>query len=103
MIAFEGAYHGDTFGAMALGERSLFTDPYEPLLFAVARVSWPHSHWDDDAVEAREHHALRQLEQALETPTAAVILEQHGYPPTVMSLESVDGLDHVIFVYKTSF
>jgi hypothetical protein len=32
---------------------------------------------------------------------AAVILEQHGYPPTVMSLESEDGLDHVIFVYKT--
>lgn len=38
------------------------------------------------------------LEAAL---TAAVILEQHGYPPTVMSLESEDGLDHVIFVYKT--
>lgn len=37
------------------------------------------------------------LEAAL---TAAVILEQHGYPPTVMSLESEDGLDHVIFVYK---
>jgi hypothetical protein len=38
------------------------------------------------------------LEAAL---TAAVIMEQHGYPPTVMSLESADGLDHVIFVYKT--
>lgn len=38
------------------------------------------------------------LEAAL---TAAVILEQHGYRPTVMSLESEDGLDHVIFVYKT--
>ena len=75
VIAFEGAYHGDTFGAMALGERSLFTDPYEPLLFAVARVAWPHSHWGDDAVEPREQVALRQLEQALETPTAAVILE----------------------------
>lgn len=38
------------------------------------------------------------LEAAL---TAAIVLEQHGYPPTVMSLESEDGLDHVIFVYKT--
>jgi hypothetical protein len=38
------------------------------------------------------------LEAAL---TTAVILEQHGYPPTVMSLESEDGLDHVIFVYRT--
>jgi adenosylmethionine-8-amino-7-oxononanoate aminotransferase len=75
VIAFEGAYHGDTFGAMALGERSLFTAPYEPLLFAVARVDWPHGHWGDDTVEPREQLALRQLDQALETPTAAVILE----------------------------
>jgi hypothetical protein len=32
--------------------------------------------------------------------TAAVILEQHGYPPLVMSLESIDELDHVLFVYQ---
>ncbi len=31
---------------------------------------------------------------------AAVILEQHGYPPLLMDLESVDLLDHVIFVFK---
>lgn len=37
------------------------------------------------------------LEAAL---AAAVILEQHGYPPTVLSFESVDKLDHVIFVYR---
>jgi hypothetical protein len=31
---------------------------------------------------------------------AAVVLEQHGYPPLLMSLESQDNLDHVIFVYR---
>lgn len=31
---------------------------------------------------------------------AAAILEKNGYPPTVLSFESADGLDHVIFVYK---
>jgi len=31
---------------------------------------------------------------------AAVVLEHHGYPPTVLSFESVDHLDHVIFVYR---
>jgi hypothetical protein len=31
---------------------------------------------------------------------AACLLEQHDYPPLLMGLESVDGLDHVIFVYK---
>jgi hypothetical protein len=31
---------------------------------------------------------------------AAAILEMNGYPPFVMSFESEDGLDHVIFVFK---
>ena len=39
------------------------------------------------------------LEAAL---SAAVILEQHRYPPLVLSFESVDLLDHVIFVYRTN-
>ncbi len=38
------------------------------------------------------------LEAAL---SAATILEQHGYPPLVLSFESIDLLDHVIFVYRT--
>ena len=32
--------------------------------------------------------------------SAATLLELHGFPPLVMSLESVDLLDHVIFVYR---
>jgi hypothetical protein len=31
---------------------------------------------------------------------AAVALESHGYPPLVLSFESIDELDHVIFVYQ---
>jgi len=31
---------------------------------------------------------------------AAVILEQHGYPPLLLDLESIDLLDHVIFVFR---
>ena len=31
---------------------------------------------------------------------AACVLEQHGYPPLVLSFESIDRLDHVIFVYR---
>ena len=43
------------------------------------------------------HGTAHCLEAAL---SAAVILEQHGYPPLVMSFESIDELDHVIFVYR---
>lgn len=31
---------------------------------------------------------------------AAVTLEQHGYPPLLLSFESADRLDHVIFVFR---
>lgn len=44
------------------------------------------------------HGMAHCLEAAL---SAATILEQHGYPPLVMSIESIDLLDHVIFVYRT--
>ena len=44
-----------------------------------------------------EHGTAHCLEAAL---SAAVILEQHGYPPLVLSFESIDELDHVIFVYQ---
>lgn len=37
------------------------------------------------------------LEAAL---VAAMILEQHGYPPLVVSFESKDGVDHVLFAFR---
>lgn len=43
------------------------------------------------------HGTAHCLEAAL---AAAVILEQHGHPPLVLSFESIDELDHVIFVYR---
>ena len=43
------------------------------------------------------HHTAHCLEAAL---AAAVILEQHGFPPLLLSFESIDDLDHVIYVYR---
>jgi hypothetical protein len=43
------------------------------------------------------HGTAHCLEAAL---AAAVILEQHRYPPLVLSFESIDHLDHVLFVYQ---
>jgi hypothetical protein len=37
------------------------------------------------------------LEAAL---VAAAVLEQHGYPPLLLSLESQDKLDHVVFPFR---
>lgn len=37
-VALEHSYHGDTFGAMAASERSVFTKPFWPLLFNVLKT-----------------------------------------------------------------
>jgi adenosylmethionine---8-amino-7-oxononanoate aminotransferase len=41
IVAFENAYHGDTFGAMSVGGRSAFSAAYEPLLFEVSFLPTP--------------------------------------------------------------
>jgi hypothetical protein len=43
------------------------------------------------------HGLVHCLEAAL---AAAVILEQHGYPPMLLSFESIDRLDHVLYVFR---
>lgn len=41
IIAFEGAYHGDTFGSMSVGDRSIFTNPFADYLFEVEFLPFP--------------------------------------------------------------
>lgn len=43
------------------------------------------------------HWQAHCLEAAL---TAATILEQHGFPPLLLDLESQDKLDHVLFLFR---
>jgi adenosylmethionine-8-amino-7-oxononanoate aminotransferase len=41
ILAFNNAYHGDTFGAMAVSGRSAFTAAFDPLLFEVEFIDLP--------------------------------------------------------------
>jgi len=41
-IAFTGAYHGDTFGSMSVGEIDIFVKKYRPLLFHAFRAPYPY-------------------------------------------------------------
>ena len=42
IIAFRDAYHGDTFGAMSVSARGVFTMPYQAQLFEVIFLSLIH-------------------------------------------------------------
>lgn len=41
ILALEGAYHGDTFGAMSVGQRGIFNKPFEHLFFDVDFLDFP--------------------------------------------------------------
>ena len=51
------------------------------------------------AYQTWKHKRAHCLEAAF---LAAAILEQHGYPPLVMSLESIDDLDHVMYIFQSN-
>ena len=66
-IAFEGAYHGDTFGAMAVGKGSGFFSLYEDLLCDVHIIPYAPTFIGDQSVDEVEQSALKALKTVLET------------------------------------
>lgn len=66
-LSFEGAYHGDTFGAMSVGATSGFHDPFKPLFFEVKTIAYPNTWLGDDTFLEREKAAIEQLKQTLST------------------------------------
>lgn len=67
ILVLEHSYHGDTIGAMSVGERGVFNKPYEPLLFDVGTIPFPHV--------GREQASLDALEAACAQLPAAFIVE----------------------------
>ena len=57
IIAFHNAYHGDTFGAMSVSGRSVFTDAFRDLLFDVVFIETP--------VKGNEERAFEELKIAV--------------------------------------
>lgn len=64
-IAFAGAYHGDTFGSMAVGERSIFSQVFADLLFDVEFVPFPATYLDDHQVFEKEDYSISIIKNKL--------------------------------------
>lgn len=48
IIAIDGSYHGDTFGAMSVGDRGPFTAPFDPYLFQVEFIDFPEKEKEEE-------------------------------------------------------
>jgi len=67
VIALEGAFHGDTFGAMSVSGRGLFTEAFDSFLWEVDYLPFP-SH-------DQEEKCIAQFAQLLIQKPAAIIVE----------------------------
>ena len=77
-ICFEGAYHGDTFGAMSAGDRSVFTEVFKELLFDVEFVPYPDTWIGDTDRGDKEQAVIEHIEELLkESPEkyAGIMIE----------------------------
>lgn len=79
VIGMQGAYHGDTFGTMAVGDSGFFHERFRPWCFAARHFEAPHcSEWGGRVREGDASASLAGLRDLLEREggrTAAVILE----------------------------
>jgi hypothetical protein len=88
--------------AFTPAERRLIARLRTPALVQAFLNDLPYNHEPHGATlrsfrEVVRHRTAHCFEAAM---FACVVLEQHGYPPLVLSFESIDHLDHVLFVYR---
>lgn len=84
ILAFRSAYHGDTFGAMSVSARSVFTRPFFHQLFEVVFLP--------DPDEGKLAESLRLIEQAGQE-SAAFIYEPLVMGAAGMRVYEADTLD----------
>ena len=93
IICFRDAYHGDTFGAMSVSARGVFTDPYSRLLFDVVFIDTPNF--------SNEEEIKSQLRSAIannEGQTAAFIFEPLVLGSSGMKMYSAELLDELVAI-----
>ncbi|XWW47006.1 adenosylmethionine--8-amino-7-oxononanoate transaminase [Fibrella sp. USSR17] len=93
VVAFDDAYHGDTFGAMAVGGRSAFTAPFAPFLFDVTYLPAP--------VPGREAEVLELARAVFTDEVAAFIVEPLVQGAGGMVMYEPDVLDQLFAMART--
>jgi adenosylmethionine-8-amino-7-oxononanoate aminotransferase len=93
ILALEGAYHGDTFGAMSISQRGYFNQPFEHLFFEVDYIPFPN--------EEVEGNSLEKAEKLFQTGEfAAVIVEPLVQGSAGMRMYSSEFLTKLVQLAK---
>jgi len=93
ILALEGSYHGDTFGAMSVSQRDYFNKPFEHLFFEVEYLPFPNGE--------NEEEILKLAEQYFQTNEyAAFIFEPLVQGAAGMRIYKSDILNNLILLSK---
>lgn len=93
IIAFNDAYHGDTFGAMSVSGRSEFTNPFLPFMFDVEYIDIP--------VKGKEQQVADRLEELVKNEdVAAFIFEPLVQGSGGMKMYGAEALDNLIDICR---
>jgi adenosylmethionine---8-amino-7-oxononanoate aminotransferase len=99
ILVMEHSYHGDTVGAMSVGERGPFTAAYEPLLFDVARIPFPAAGRESATFEALETHCRAKPAAFIVEPLVLGAGGMLMYSPAVLAqLREVCARHGVLFI-----
>jgi adenosylmethionine---8-amino-7-oxononanoate aminotransferase len=98
IIALKGAYHGDTFGAMAVSGKSSYTAAFDDLLFNVHYLDTPTNDNGDSLI--KQLITLVELHQK-QAPITAIILEPLIMGAGGMMMYSVDTLEKLVQAAKS--
>ncbi|MCB9175416.1 MAG: adenosylmethionine--8-amino-7-oxononanoate transaminase [Flavobacteriales bacterium] len=94
IVAFKNAYHGDTFGAMSVGGRDTFNNPFNPFLFDVEFIDVPTTGNEDKVIE-------QLIDKVQHNDVAAFIFEPLVQGSAGMVMYSPEVLNQLINVCRT--
>ena len=99
ILVMEHSYHGDTVGAMSVGERGPFTAAYEPLLFDVARIPFPMAGRESATFAALEAHCRARPAALIVEPLVLGAGGMLMYSPAVLAeLRNICARHGVLFI-----
>ncbi len=100
IVVMEHSYHGDTIGAMSVGERGVFNRAYSPLLFDVETIPFPHEDAEQVTFDALE--AACACEDVAAFIVEPLVLGAGGmlmYPPAVLrEMRAICARHQVLFI-----
>ena len=94
-IAFEGAYHGDTFCSMCLTARGGFNEPFERFMFDVDFIPFPNGENDNEVIQTFKNLVNQ-------SNVSAFIFEPIVQGASGMNIYSADVLTELISIAKNS-